>query len=372
MQLPRASLATFAAIFVSCSSTPETQQAVDGQVGASENPLLAAGRFDSEVWWIDLSRLTDQRTQDECMQVLDGHLYVQDQNAVLHAIDVNTGTHDWVLDIGEKLDYPLGPGQTGITAVTGDELVVVNKKTGVRLTSRRELDLAFWPWGQAAEMGGTYYVGRAAPPGLQSVDATGSRAGWHYTTRAPVRQVIADPVRSQLIGLAEDGLVFAVPALPASVQAPGEENWFMRAPTTTFSTDACLVGDRLYVGADDSFLYCIDARNGAVQWKVGCEGAVTDVPLVVGDVVFVSSEGGLGAISREAGTLLWQCPESNRCMTRIDDRCYVETKAGDVAVRNVMDGTVVASFPGFHHMPAVQGGGVFVAGDGEGNLIALR
>jgi hypothetical protein len=60
-------------------------------------------------------------------------------------------------------------------------------------------------------------------------------------------------------------------------------------------------------------------------------------------------------------------------ITRIGDLCYVDMGKGQVSVRRAQNGSEVATFAttSLVHLPTIQGGGVFIASDGE-NVFALN
>lgn len=67
----------------------------------------------------------------------------------------------------------------------------------------------------------------------------------------------------------------------------------------------------VYVGANDGYLYALDAQNGKIQWKFQTGMDVVSRPLVIGDgVYFGSADGNFYALSKK-GRLLWKTPSES-------------------------------------------------------------
>ncbi|MBP7571080.1 MAG: PQQ-like beta-propeller repeat protein [Acidobacteria bacterium] len=67
--------------------------------------------------------------------------------------------------------------------------------------------------------------------------------------------------------------------------------------------------DRLFVGADDKYLYCLDTKDGDQKWRWRTGGAVTGTPAVGGDrVYFVAFDNVLRALDRGNGHQRWMRP----------------------------------------------------------------
>ena len=193
----------------------------------------------------------------------------------------------------------------------------------------------------------------------------------------PVEQVFAfqNGSSSTVVAVTADGLVFSLEAWPAAGRRPRAENWFQRIPNARIESPAAVDGDRLYFGASDGFLYALDLVSGSIAWKTPLAGtAGSEAPLISNGAVFIASSAGLEVFSTVHGAAAWTSASSQRLITRIDDRCYTDEGDGVCCVRRASDGECIGTFSleSFQHVPAVPGGGVFIAGTGEGHLIAYR
>ncbi len=89
--------------------------------------------------------------------------------------------------------------------------------------------------------------------------------------------------------------------------AAGEIAWERRLGGT--ATDMLALDARLYVGSTDNFLYCLNSRDGRVEWRWRTGADVIGVPVVdERNVYFVSLDNVLRALSRTTGVQQWFRP----------------------------------------------------------------
>jgi len=82
-----------------------------------------------------------------------------------------------------------------------------------------------------------------------------------------------------------------------------------------------VAADRLYFGSPvDNKIHCVDATSGAPLWSVFTEGAIRLAPTVAGDKVYVGSDDGyVYCLRTEDGSLIWQLragPSDERLLAR--------------------------------------------------------
>jgi outer membrane protein assembly factor BamB len=186
---------------------------------------------------------------------------------------------------------------------------------------------------------------------------------------------VGDGALAQSVGVTEDGLLFALPSRPAveTSWAPSE-NWYRKLPGTRVVTPLALSGASLCFGTDNGFLYHVDSRSGVIKWKVPCGKELRGhEATIAGNAIFQHSSGTLYAFSTDTGKPLWNVEGARRVITRLGDLVYVDMGDSKVSVRRVQNGAEVATFStsGLPLVPTIQGGGQFVASDGE-NVFALN
>jgi outer membrane protein assembly factor BamB len=71
--------------------------------------------------------------------------------------------------------------------------------------------------------------------------------------------------------------------------------------------DILALDDRLYVGSDDNYFYCIKTDSGSIDWRWPTGADVVGVPAVDDDrVYFVSKDNLLRALDRQSGNQRWK------------------------------------------------------------------
>jgi len=138
-----------------------------------------------------------------------------------------------------------------------------------------------------------------------------------------------------------------------------------------------VVGDLLYVGCSDEYLYALDATTGERAWRYHAGRDVRSSPAVAGDRVFVGSmDGSVVGLSRVDGQVAWRRSTDSGVFASpavadgvvyvgdVDGSMYaLDTDSGDALWTVETDGPLFCS-------PAVADGTVYVA-DYERSLYAL-
>ena len=146
-----------------------------------------------------------------------------------------------------------------------------------------------------------------------------------------------------------------------------------------------VMGDRVYFASADSYLYCLDLRDGRVIWSFKSEDSLKTTPTIVGDrlitsgldhyiyclklndgslvwkfktgfevdgssavingrVYFGGEDGFYYCLSLENGSLIYKTERLGSMegsSSVVDDRIYVGTEQGDLFCLNMSDGVVV-------------------------------
>ena len=94
----------------------------------------------------------------------------------------------------------------------------------------------------------------------------------------------------------------------------GEPLWERRLGGTP--SELLALDDRLYVGSEDNFFYCLTARNGQIDWRWRTGGDVVGTAVVdERRVYFVSFDNILRALDRRSGSQRWKRPLPLRPLT---------------------------------------------------------
>ena len=194
--------------------------------------------------------------------VVGGIVYVGSQNGFLYALDASTGKLFWRFNTGESLLA---------SPVVADGVVYIGNIRGVFALDAYK---------------GTQ-IWKTQSIGNQRIDAS-----------------VSTPAVSG--GMLYVG-TFADNRLYAFRVSDGQLMWQFQAGDYVDSSPV-VVGDTVYVGSNDYYLYAINAQTGALKWKYNCSQPFDSVssPVVVNNIVYVTSyDGNVFALNAETGQKIW-------------------------------------------------------------------
>jgi outer membrane protein assembly factor BamB len=99
-------------------------------------------------------------------------------------------------------------------------------------------------------------------------------------------------------------------------KAEPEIKWSVKTGGAVYSSPLCFNGN-IYIGSDDSKLYCIDASTGTKIWEFKTGGIIRCRPAVFnGNILFTSDDGNLYCVNSESGNKVWAINIGNN-ITRV-------------------------------------------------------
>jgi outer membrane protein assembly factor BamB len=114
------------------------------------------------------------------------------------------------------------------------------------------------------------------------------------------------------------------------------------------ANDILVSGDRLFVGSQDKYMYCLNAEDGIVEWRWRTGGPVIGVPVVdERTTFFVSLDNVLRALNRSSGVQRWKIPLPLRPATgplHAADALVVSGPAPMLRAYRVADGKSAGEF----------------------------
>ncbi len=175
-------------------------------------------------------------------------------------------------------------------------------------------------------------------------------------------------------GPARDRSVPAVSAGPPQ----GDPAWTFES-RTLIEFPPAVDGGLVVVAVNSGRIFALDADTGAIRWARHQKGSIASSPAIAGDLVYVSSMGGvLSAYTRAHGTLAWRFStdggspiESSPLV--VDGRVYVGAWNGRLYAVDALTGAPVWTFRGPADIKgsAALAGDLIVVGDYAGNVHAL-
>ncbi len=244
------------------------------------------------------------------------------------AYDTRVGQPEWTVQASPLMTPTAGGGL--LFTVEPGALRALRQDTGaVEWALPFDEPLAVPPvwdngWLVAATTSGTVLAFRASDGELI----------WRYNLGARLHASPALGTDRVYISVADHRVV----ALQVQTGAPLWERRLGGAPNDMLALD-----DRLYVGSDDNFLYCLHADDGEVAWRWRTGADVIGVP-VADDrrVYFVSMDNVLRALDLRSGAQRWKRSLPNRPTrgpVRVADTLLVSGLATRVSAYLMNDGT---------------------------------
>ncbi len=193
--------------------------------------------------------------------------------------------------------------------------------------------------------------------GVAGFDATDGTARWRASARS-------------LAGVAGDAVVVVGQStMKALAVADGAERWAF-TPSAEPST-ATVVGETVYVNADDGALHAVDAGSGEERWRASVGGKGYRPPAVADDSVYAAGDD-LVALDAATGDERWRYDAGDHARFAASaDGAYVTVGESLQALGPDGDERWRYDAGGRPTRPVVGAGGVYV-GDRRGTLAALR
>ena len=216
-------------------------------------------------------------------------------------IPIFPALQQWTISLNNSLTaQPAFNGTRGYFPIEGNRLVAYDLSAGRQLWLVPSQPV--WPPVAGADL--VFVVHSDAIVALKTAD--GSEA-WRLSLedRLAVRPVIDD---RWLVAATISGSVLAVRVADGSLAWRGDVKARISAPPALTPDRVYLpLEDRVYVGATDNFLYCLDTRRGEVSWRWRTGADVIGTPVVADDrLYFVALDNILRSLDRHGGSQKWK------------------------------------------------------------------
>ncbi|MEM7748438.1 MAG: PQQ-binding-like beta-propeller repeat protein, partial [Pseudomonadota bacterium] len=122
------------------------------------------------------------------------------------------------------------------------------------------------------------------------------------------------------------------PYLYCFAREDGRQVWRYDGNRRGYYSTPAVADGRIWVGAEDQNLHCIDARSGKGIWTFKTGGGVWSSPCVIGDkVVFGSRDSHLYCVDAQNGQLVWRLKLDGRIISSpciVDGVIWIGTATG--------------------------------------------
>jgi outer membrane protein assembly factor BamB len=324
--------------------------------------------------------------------VAGGVVYVGSSDGNLYAVDARTGNLKWKFDARSGItSSPAVAGGTVVVGTRDGRWIACDAGTGsARWTVTTGPDLPF-PWGyesgdrytsSAVVVGQQVLVG-SGDGSLRSLDLASGKESWRAQAAGRIRSSPAVAGDLVVVGDA-DGVVYAFD------RATGAAKWKHETEghtlhsgdfgydRRTIQSSPAIMGERVFVGARDGFLYALSLATGQRVWRFDHQISwVNSSPAVAGGLVYAASSDGQFAQAVDAASgsetwrvttaLVWSSPSIS------GNTVFVGDAAGRLHAIERTSGKVRWTWRGgggIFSSPAISSGTVYVGSD-DGSLYAL-
>ncbi|HUO10260.1 MAG TPA: PQQ-binding-like beta-propeller repeat protein [Phycisphaerae bacterium] len=242
--------------------------------------------------------------------VVKGVVYFGDSTGKVRAADVGQDKGVWTANV-PGIVYSVVVDNSQVYASGGKGLVALAKETG---EVAWRLDAAGGTGNCVRDPGSEMIFVGGMDGVLYGLDRNSGEKKW---THSMMEEGVKSDANARVggaarpTGISTDGTlvfqsIFDQSRVIACDAATGEQKWSFTAKGWIY--DAAAFDDqRVFVGAQDGYLYCLEKVSGEVEWKFKTKSRIESSPLVMGELVIVPScDGFLYAVKKGTGELVWK------------------------------------------------------------------
>lgn len=287
-----------------------------GQTGDRLISDQEAARYGLRRAWYTHAAIDPASGRIAQLTLSDDLLLVLSDQAILHAIDAQSGATRWTTQVGNPNFASLGPAGNDryIALINGSTLYMLDRITGTLLWQE---SLGGGPGGGPA-LSDTYVFAPLISGVLKGFAfelREGSRPVWAYPSAG---RAVTQPVTSErsVFWPTDRGHLYVADANSPAV----------RFRLETHDEIIAKPGYRrpmIYTGSLDGYIYAVHEMTGAQEWRFSVGNPIVVSPAAVEDHVFVCSQAPrMHCLSAEDGTELWNAPHVERFVAASPDRVY--------------------------------------------------
>lgn len=259
-------------------------------IGNTDNLLRCIDAESGRVaWTVDTSRDLDS---SPC--VVDNRLYIAGENGHLRCLVPQTGKEIWRRFVGgigpgsvlgsngSETSPAVADGQV-FTATYDGVLFCVDARTGVvQWKARTGDDTDASP---VVYESFVYACAEEKAPYLYCFERETGRQVWRYGENTGGFYSTPAVAHDRIWVGAEDGRLHCVDA------RSGKQVWTFQTGAGIWSSP-CVVDGMVVFGSRDAHLYCLDAKKGGLQWRVKLDGRIISSPCIVNGDIYIGTATG--------------------------------------------------------------------------------
>lgn len=267
-------------------------------------------------------------------------LYVTTDQAVVHAIDGETGKTRWVTKAGNA-DYPttaVAANEKYVTVLNGSHVYCFDALDGEVKWQRRVEGVP----GAGPAMSADYVFCPMVNGAVESFTLDDPKAeAWVY--RSLGRAMIQPTVGFDALCWPTDrGHLYVASASSRSIR------YRLEAKETIVASPVVATPDRIIAPSVDGYLYCLHParQQGNILWKFSTGETLSQSPVSVGDAVYVIADSNmLYCVGVTDGLLRWKSSSLKRLLTISAERIYAVGEVGQLAILDRKTGSRISTLP---------------------------
>ena len=226
--------------------------------------------------------------------IMDGKLYIAGENGHVRCLDAMTGRQIWKRFVGGiKPGTPLGSNGSETSPAVADGEVYAATYDGMLYSLEAETGRIRWTASTGDDTDASpviagdfvYAAAEEEAPYVYCFARSDGRRVWRYDGRARGYYSTPAVVGNRLWIGAEDGRLHCIDALT------GEPIWQFRTRAAIWSSP-CVIDDKVVFGSRDGRLYCLDATNGRKVWHLRLDGRIISSPCIVDGRIWIGTATG--------------------------------------------------------------------------------
>jgi len=265
-------------------------------------------------------------------------LYAQTTSGMLHAIDGETGKTRWAVQVGSPAHPCMQPGANDqfVASVNGSRLYLMDRADGKLVGVRKMTN------GPGAGPALSQYMvfvptlsGELEAYQLDNIDQPPSIYKSSGRTMVPP---IATP--NSVCWSTDYGYLYVGHSERTGIRYRMETSDAIVTHATYQSPN------RLFATSIDGFCYCLQEFSGDVVWRFSAGDPISHPPIVVGDAVYVvADQGGMYRVGVQDGRAQWWTPRTKKFLAGSERRVYALNNAGRIEILDAASGGRVAMLP---------------------------
>ncbi len=282
-------------------------------------------------WFTQVERTVEHVTYE------GGTLFVQNNQATVHALDAETGREFWSARFGNHLHPSMAPAANSkfVALINGSFLYILDRQTGNHVWKKR---LGGSP-GAGAALSKTHVFVPMVNGTLEAYNLEDFKdVPWVY--RSVGRTLVQPMVTPRTVSWTTNrGYMYVSNTEELGVK--------LRLETTgAVESRPAYWTPHYYAGSHDGFVYAVNERSGITTWKFSSGDPIFEPPVAIDGRVFITPDmSGMFCLDGQSGRQLWFAPSITRVAAVSPTRIYAFDRYRRLVSLDVKTGGVLAIMP---------------------------